>query len=312
MKIISFSAHCDMWVSAVSITRRNPRTRRSMAVPLAVLAGIRFAKITSSSPPTINGMPSSPQWVQRARTNVSAAPRISATTPRACHVERTLSGRDRNQPRFTTSTYNDSSTPSSRAANVFRRSEIVTSVPSRNSAFNSRRSYVSSPVLRFLELDQRPVRLAEPPLLRDLLDHQEPAHREVDDGRRDVEGVGPLVQQGAHLPGPHVVRGRELHRRLGVRIEDRHGFVARRWDCPSPDRWANPGTGGLARCATQRHRGAAHDQQEQRTRTPPVTGVRRNALESDQRSSRMGAGSSSTPFGNASTIVTPLYGSRCC
>jgi hypothetical protein len=35
-----------------------------MAVPLAVLAGIRFAKITSSSPPRINGMPSSPQWVQ--------------------------------------------------------------------------------------------------------------------------------------------------------------------------------------------------------------------------------------------------------
>ena len=143
-----------------------------------------------------------------------------AGTPRSCQVDRTLSGRTRNQPRFTTSTYIDSSTTSeARSRTCSFSSEIVTSVPSRNSAFNRRRSYVSSPVLGFLETDQRPVGLAEPPLLRDLLDHQVTAHREVDDRRRHVEGVGLLVDQGAHLPGPHVVRGREFHRRLAVGVE---------------------------------------------------------------------------------------------
>ena len=41
VKMFSCSAHRDMCVSAVSITVRNPPTRRAIAVPFAVLLGIQ-------------------------------------------------------------------------------------------------------------------------------------------------------------------------------------------------------------------------------------------------------------------------------
>ena len=41
VKTFCSSAHRDMWVSAVSITVRNPPTRRAIAVPFAVRLGIR-------------------------------------------------------------------------------------------------------------------------------------------------------------------------------------------------------------------------------------------------------------------------------
>ena len=89
-----------MWVSAVSITVRKPRTRRSIAVPFAVRAGIRPAEASSNTAPRISGMPSKPQWVNAASANATPPATISATTPSAYHVVRTLSGRSLNQPRF--------------------------------------------------------------------------------------------------------------------------------------------------------------------------------------------------------------------
>ena len=111
---------------------------------------------------------------------------------------------------------------------MFFSSEIVTSVPSRNSPFSSRRSYVSRSLVGLLEPDQPPVGLAEPAVLRDLLDQQVPAHGEVDERRRDVEHVRLLVDQRAHLAGAQVVGRRELDGRRCVGLAERHGLVLAR------------------------------------------------------------------------------------
>ena len=76
-----------------------------------------------------------------------------------------------------------------------------------------------------LQLRELPVRLAEPPLLRDLLDHQVPADGEVDDGRRDVEGVGPLVDQCPDLARPKVEGRREFDGSGRVALEQRDGLL---------------------------------------------------------------------------------------
>src|SRR4029453_16829634 len=64
-----------------------------------------------------------------------------------------------------------------------------------------------------LELDEAPIRLAEPALLGDLLDPQVPANGQVDDGGRDVEWVGHLVLERAALPWADVLRWGVFDRR---------------------------------------------------------------------------------------------------
>ena len=68
-----------------------------------------------------------------------------------------------------------------------------------------------------------PVFLAEPPFLRQLANRQIPAHREIDDRRGDVERVGALVDEQAHLARPNLVRRLEFHAN-GPRTEQRHAF----------------------------------------------------------------------------------------
>ena len=60
MNTFSCSAHFDMCSSAFSITMRKPSTRRVIAVPFAVRAGIRLAPINSTRAPITSGIPSSP------------------------------------------------------------------------------------------------------------------------------------------------------------------------------------------------------------------------------------------------------------
>ena len=68
---------------------------------------------------------------------------------------------------------------------------------------------------------QRPVRLAEPAFLRDLLDREVPADGQVHDRRGDVEGVRLLVDDRAHLARAEVLRWRELDRGDAA-LEQRH------------------------------------------------------------------------------------------
>src|SRR5829696_3483470 len=74
------------------------------------------------------------------------------------------------------------------------------------------------------QLHEQPVAGPEEPLARLLLDPQVPADRQVDDRRRDVEDVGPLVEQRPELTRPQPVGRRELHgHRAGP--DDRHRLL---------------------------------------------------------------------------------------
>jgi hypothetical protein len=84
------------------------------------------------------------------------------------------------------------------------------------------------PFVARLGPSQPPVGLREQPSIRDLVDHEEPSRGQVDDRRRDVDHVRPLVDQRPDLPRPHVRRRRELHRRGGVALAQRDGLPLRR------------------------------------------------------------------------------------
>ena len=169
-------------------------------------------------------MPSSARCVQRREHDRRRRSRRSRTSdadprPRLADPVRAL---EEPLPRVTTSVYRASFTLVSRAANVFFSSDSTTSSPvleqrRRGARARTRRSVsVACGLPR-----QLPVRLAEEPLLRDLLDPQEPANGEVDDRRRHVERVRLLVDQRPDLTGPEVLRRRELDRSVPA-LEERH------------------------------------------------------------------------------------------
>src|SRR5207249_4128118 len=69
-----------------------------------------------------------------------------------------------------------------------------------------------------------PVLVPEQAVLRDLGNLQIPAHAEVDDGRRDVQRVGPLVDDESHLPGPDIVDRLKFDADR-TRTEERHALL---------------------------------------------------------------------------------------
>src|SRR5262245_32296320 len=87
----SCSAHLDIYASAFSITIWNPFTRRVIAVPLAVRAGILLAPMSSRIPPITNGTPRMPSLVKEASRSVTAIPNDSANDPITNHVCHTRS-----------------------------------------------------------------------------------------------------------------------------------------------------------------------------------------------------------------------------
>jgi hypothetical protein len=146
---------------------------------------------------------------------------MNSSEPRACHEARIVSGRFRNHPRSTASAYSSSSTLRSRSGERPLQAGERRVVPVLEQTGQQRPLVHEQVVVGLARPVQRPVRLAEPPFLRDLLDRQVATDRQVHDRRRDVERVRLLVDDRADLAGSEVLRRCELHRGDAA-LEQRH------------------------------------------------------------------------------------------
>ena len=164
-----------------------------------------------------------PRLVRRASRYVSPIPPATRRIPMKRQNERALSGRRRNQPgdRVVVERALDLEQPLA---------ELLLQVREQHRALGAREQAVEQEALvlqqRVVELEagQPPVVVTEPALLRDLLDLDVLAHREVDDRRAHVERSRDLVDERADLAGPELI-GRRVLDRCRVVFEHAHGFV---------------------------------------------------------------------------------------